>query len=152
MRTIRGFAVALMALAMLACASNPKARVVTTYQSVELGLGALQDAYRSAYASGAIPGLTKVQHEQVISPAFAKAFDTQIKVGNALLAWEPGKTPPVGYDQWVASIENVTEVLKVVTPKNKAVLDAALSFVRAAVEAIKGFGQQPSAALLAAAK
>lgn len=148
---IRQFAVAVLLLAMAACASNPKARVVTTYQSVEIGLGALQDAYRAAYASGQIPGLTKEQHETVISPAFAKAFDTQIKVGNALLVWKPGTALPVGYDQWVASIENVADVLKVVSPKNKAVFDAAVQFVRSAVAAIKQFGQQPSAALLAAA-
>lgn len=144
---IRALAVVVLALCV-ACASNPKAKVVATYQSVEIGLGALQDAERAAYASGTVPALTKEVHEQKISPAFVKAFDMQIKVGNALLAWQPGTALPVGYDQWVASIENVAQVLSAVSPKNSAVFDATVAFVRSAVDAIKRFGQQPSAALL----
>lgn len=146
--TIRYVAVAVLALCMVACSSNPKAKVVATYQSVEIGLGALQDAERAAYASGTIPALTKEVHEQKVSPAFVKAFDMQIRVGNALLAWQPGTALPVGYDQWVASIENVAQVLSAVSPKNSAVFDATVAFVRSAVDAIKRFGQQPSAALL----
>lgn len=150
MTTIRGLAVALIALTMLACASNPKARIVTTYQSVEVGLGALQDAERAAYASGKIPALTKEVHETKISPAFVKAFDAQIKTGNALLLWKPGTALPVGYDQWVAAVENVATVMSSVSPRNSAVFDATVAFVRAAVDAIKRFGQQPPPALVAA--
>jgi hypothetical protein len=142
----------LVTLCLLACcASNPKARIVTAYQSVELGLGALQDAERAAYASGAIPALTRAVHEQRVSPAFAQVFDMQVRVGNALLAWQPGAAPPVGYEQWVASIENVAAVLRAVAPRDSAVFDATLAFVRAAVDAIRRFGQPPSLALLALA-
>lgn len=152
MRTTRVAVVAVLAACLMAaCSSNPKARVVTAHQSVEIGLGALQDAERAAYASGTVPALTKDVHEQKISPAFVKAFDTQLKVGAALLAWRPGTTPPVGYDEWVASIENVANVMKAVSPKNSAVFDATISFVRAAVDAIKRFGQQPPPALVAIA-
>ena len=147
---IRSLAVALLAC-MAACASNPKARIVTTYQSVEIGLGALQDAERAAFVSGTIPALTKEVHEQKISPAFVRAFDMQIKVGNALLVWQPGTTLPVGYDRWVASIENVAAVLSSISPKNSAVFDATLTFVRAAVDAIRRFGQEPPPALLSIA-
>lgn len=145
---IRRFAVALLALCMAACASNPKAKIVTAYQSVEIGLGALQDAERAAFQSGTIPALTKEVHEQKISPAFVRAFDMQIKVGNALLAWRPGAALPIGYDQWVASIENVALVLSQIAPRNTAVFDATIAFVRAAADAIKRFGQQPSELLL----
>lgn len=146
---IRRFAVVLLALGIAAaCASNPKARIVTAYQSVEIGLGALQDAERAAFQSGIIPALTKEVHEKKISPAFVKAFDMQIKVGNALLVWKPGTALPVGYDQWVAAVENVADVLKTVSPKNSAVFDATMALVHAAVDAIRRFGQEPSAALL----
>lgn len=145
---IRRLAVVLLMLCMAACASNPKAKIVTAYQSVEIGLGALQDAERAAFVSGTIPALTKEVHEQKISPAFVRAFDTQIKVGNALLVWKPGTALPVGYDQWVDSIENVAQVLSTISPKNTAVFDATIAFVRAAVDAIKRFGQQPSPVLL----
>jgi len=149
---IRRMAVTLMALCvMAACASNPKAKIVTAYQSVEIGLGALQDAERAAFVSGTIPALTKEVHEQKISPAFVRAFDMQIRVGNALLAWKPGTALPIGYDQWVSSIENVASVLSTVSPKNSAVFEATLVFVRAAVDAIQRFGQQPPPALLTVA-
>lgn len=126
------------ALLVSACASNPKQRITLTYQSVELGLGAVQDAERAAFAAGAIP---KDVHERTISPAFIKAFDAQITFGHALLVWKPGVQPPQTYEAWLATITNTVDVLKEVTPKNRPLLDAVVAWVRQAVAIIKEFKQ-----------
>lgn len=150
MKILRQFVLVVLAVVITsACASDPKARVVTTYQAAEIGLGAVQDAERVAFAQGVIP---RALHEQTISPAFARAFEAQITFGHALLIWKPGTQVPQGYDAWLATITNTIDALKDVAPKHRALLDAVIVWARQAVGIIQQFKQTVPPSLAAVAE
>jgi hypothetical protein len=134
-------AVGLSLCATLACSTGLKPKVVAAYQATEIGLGALQDTERALYVAGTVGELTKELHETKISPAFVKAFDAQIKFGNALLVWEPGATLPAGYDAWVSSVENTVQALSELLPRNRVLFDETMRWVRNAIAIIRALEQ-----------
>lgn len=133
---------------LVGCSSNPKPRVVTAYQATEIGLGSVQDAELALYRSGTVPALTPQVHAR-INMALVQAFDLQIKFGHAILVWEPGALP-AGYEMWLASIENVLQVVTEVVPKGSTVMTTTLDWARNVVALIRGLGQTVPPRLAAA--
>ena len=106
-----------LALSLTACASVPlKQRATLSVQSVEIGLGAIQDAERqlcdpvAAAVRPPVPiprcqgpvaasiGLTTARH-QAFARRLVTAFDLQLKTATALLAWRAGDPAPASLDE-----------------------------------------------------
>lgn len=135
---------------LIGCASGgTRSKVTTTYQTVEVALGAVQDAEMQLFAAGVI---TKEQHAAA-SSVFVKAFDAQIKFGHALLAWRPeGETalPPQGYAEWIATVESALSVLDAIPGPQPELVSRVRLWVARVVEIIRALNQPVPARLASA--
>lgn len=143
-------AVLLVPALLAGCASGgTRTKVVTTYQAVEVGLGAVQDAEMELFKAGLI---TKEKHVE-INEVFVRAFDAQIKFGNALLVWRPqGETaiPPQGYAAWLSTVETALKVLETLPTQNAELVSRVRVWVARVVEIIKELNQPVPPILTAA--
>lgn len=103
-------------LLAVGCASIPvKQRVVVGSQAVETVLGAAQDFERAAFAQSTIPGLTAAKH-QAFAGALSKAFDAQIKLNTALVAWRSGEPAPATLAELQTDVNDAFAVAQSLLP------------------------------------
>lgn len=106
MTRLRSLIVALTLIIALACAANPRAKLVQTHQGIQTILASMDDMERTFCFGSTVPtatpnrcdteiaktiGLTNARH-QAISAAFIKAYDAQLQIGAAIAIWQPGQT------------------------------------------------------------
>lgn len=121
-----------LVLALSACASSPRAKLVQTHQSVQMTLATLDDAERVLCWNTTIPpedssrctteaartaGLTTERH-RAISRAFVKAYDAQLAIGGVIAVWAPGT--PVDFtliDAAAAEIDAQVRLMNVSLPE-----------------------------------
>jgi len=118
---------AIVALAVLsmavACASLPlKQRVSQTHQTVREAIVAVDEAERllcgpmpapnenrCASPTAAAIGLTDAKH-QAISRTLAQAYEADVRVGAAIVAWRAGDPPPADLDALLARAQETLSV------------------------------------------
>lgn len=142
-----------MAMALSACASSQKQKVVVAYQSAETALGQFQDAEIALYNTKTVASLTEEKHK-AIHKVLAQAFDAQEKVGSALLIWESGRPAPAGVGAWLTEAERVLAEVRALLPDNDRVrlAQTLIPWIRAILDTVRLFGVQPPPALLQVAE
>jgi hypothetical protein len=124
-----------------ACASSIGNGVVANaYHQTELGLGAVQDAEMFLYKAGTAPTLTLERH-QAISRVFVAAFESQIAMGHALLAWrrESG-LPPAGYNEWIRANDDALMAVADLLPADATLMASTIKWSRNVAVMVRALG------------
>ena len=128
----------LLAIFASACATTSKKEsAVVTYQAIETGLGAFQDAERAIFASKKVPELTPELHQK-ISAVLSRAFALQIRVGDALKIWKTGQPVPATVTAYLSETDRVIAELLELMPANTK-LQLAKEFVQWAKDIVALF-------------
>lgn len=136
----------------VSCASlSVKQRVSATHQTVRGALVALDDFERDICRPAPPPNsnrctatpaiLTDAQHQE-ISRKFVQAFDQDIRIGQAIIAWVPGQPPPSDLPSLQSTVGEIRKVVEALTPSPKVAeflnkVDAVIAKVR---ELVLSFG------------
>jgi hypothetical protein len=135
LRSLLVVGVVSFAMALSACASSQKQKVVVAYQSAEVALGQFQDTEIRLYEGKKVPSLTEEKHK-AIHANLSKLFDLQDKVGGALLIWRTGEPVPQTVRAYFDEAERVIGELRKELPDNDRlmIIQAALPWIRALVD------------------
>jgi len=123
-------------LLIAACANTTyKQRVVTAYQATETALAGFQQAEITLYEAKTATALTPEKH-LAVHKALSRAFDAQVKVGDALLIWRSGDPAPVTVAEWFAGVERVIAEIRAIAPENERLklIQLIVPWVRAIVD------------------
>jgi hypothetical protein len=123
-----------------ACASSGNAVVANAYHQTELGLGAVQDAEMFLYKAGTAPTLTLDRH-QAINRVFVAAFEQQIAMGHALLAWRKDSgLPPAGYNEWISANDDALMAIADFLPGDATLMAASVKWSRNVSAMVRALG------------
>lgn len=154
------FAIVALFVGLVYCAGNPKAKAVGIYKGMDVVLSTVDDAehvacygvadvttFTAAQLAHCTAGLSDADHLKA-AKALQRAFDTEVKLREALAAWQPGDPTPPLLTQLAADAKVVFDVanaLPLSTAQHKF-LASAQAWVDTLAELVKALTARTAAA------